>query len=423
MRKMYLLPMVFIGALSYGQVGINSLTPKSTLDVTSKTSDGSAAEGFILPRVTGNALHAAEAAGVYGADQDATLAYVTAAPDPANRTGQVEGMDDAGFYYFNAGSNRWVKMVSSGTNTAAVTQMLCSASTDIGVLEAGEPAAGINTSIPYNGGNGGIYSPVSVPSTGVTGLTATLPSGTLNNGSGTFTFNITGTPSAAGTAVFTISIAGETCGFTRTVAAAGSSPDVVPVIINGQIRQMMTHNLGAETFLDPNSLNQAITGNYYQWGKLNPVATAYVSTAISGWSTAAAANKAWNSGTEAVPVKTANDPCPAGFRVPTRNEWVSFITNSPNPTNIGTFVASPGSPTNFTAGKKFVNNGSTLVFPAAGGRNDTTGALGGRAYNGYYWSSTENSTKAYGLNFTSSTVESAGNYTRANGFSVRCVSE
>ncbi|MFS4432226.1 FISUMP domain-containing protein [Chryseobacterium sp. S90] len=423
MRKMYLLPMAFIGALSYGQVGINSLTPKSTLDVASKTSDGSTSEGILIPRITGNALHDAETAAVYGNDQDAMLVFVTAAPDPNNRTGQVEGMDVRGFYYFDAGSNRWVKMVSSGTSTAAVTQMLCSASIDIGVLEAGKPAAGINTSIPYNGGNGGIYSAVSVPSTGVTGLTATLPSGTLNNGSGTFTFNITGTPSAAGTAVFTISIAGETCGFTRTVAAGGSFPDVVPVIINGQTRQMMTHNLGADTSQDPNIPNQAIMGSYYQWGKKNPVATAYTgSGAISGWSTSAAANKAWNSGTEAVPVKTANDPCPAGFRVPTRNEWVSFVTNSPNPTNIGTFVGSPGSATNFTVGKKFVNNGSTLVFPVAGNRNSTTGALTRRAYNGLYWSSTENSTNAYYLLLISSSVNSAS-LNRTDGFSVRCVSE
>ncbi|MBT2623665.1 hypothetical protein [Chryseobacterium sp. ISL-6] len=100
MRKMYLLPIVLIGALSYGQVGINNVAPKITLDVQSKTTDGSTSEGFLLPRVTGNALHAAEAAAVYGADQDAALAYVTAAPDPANRTGQVEGMDAPGFYYF-----------------------------------------------------------------------------------------------------------------------------------------------------------------------------------------------------------------------------------------------------------------------------------------------------------------------------------
>ncbi|MEF9478729.1 hypothetical protein OWR28_14380 [Chryseobacterium sp. 1B4] len=102
MRKMYLLPMMFFGIVSYGQVGIISIIPKSTLDVVSKTSDGTASEGFIVPRITGNTLKAAEITGVYSDDQDATLVYVTSAPDPENRTGQVEGMDARRFYYFDA---------------------------------------------------------------------------------------------------------------------------------------------------------------------------------------------------------------------------------------------------------------------------------------------------------------------------------
>lgn len=134
MRKKYLLPMILLGAFSYGQVGINNLAPKTTVDMSSKTTDGSASEGLLIPRVTGNQLKAAETAGVYGDDQHATLAFVTAAPDEGNRTGQVEGMDVPGFYYFDAGSNRWVKMISSGTNTAALTQLLCSTPTTIGVL-------------------------------------------------------------------------------------------------------------------------------------------------------------------------------------------------------------------------------------------------------------------------------------------------
>ncbi|MBT2623666.1 FISUMP domain-containing protein [Chryseobacterium sp. ISL-6] len=313
---------------------------------------------------------------------------------------------------------------NSGTVTADITQLSCSGSTDIGVLEAGEPAAGINTTIPYTGGNGGIYSGISVPSTGVTGLTASIPSGTVNNGNGTLVFNITGTPSAAGTAVFTISFAGETCGFTRTVAAGGSFPDVVPVIINGQTRQMMTHNLGADTSLDPNVPNQAIIGNYYQWGRLNPVATAYTNAnAISGWNTSGAANGAWNSGTEAAPVKTSNDPCPSGFRVPTRNEWTGFNTASTT-SIIGTWAtwASDGA-TNFSAARKFVNNGSTLTFPVSGRRSYTTGELNGHATYGFYWSSTENTTNAYLLYLISTNVFPAyGNY-RTEGYPVRCISE
>ncbi len=35
----------------------------------------------------------------------------------------------------------------------------------------------------------------------------------------------------------------------------------------------------------------------------------------------------WNSGTEFVPAKSKSDPCPAGWRVPTKNEWSSIGTN------------------------------------------------------------------------------------------------
>ncbi len=422
---MYLLSMFLIGALAYGQVGVNNITPKSTLDIMSKTTDGSTSEGLIIPRVTGNALKAAETSTVYGDDQDAALVFVTAAPDPDNRTGQVEGMDSRGFYYFDAGSNRWVKMVSSGTSTAALAQLLCSGSSDVGVLESGQSAAGVSTTIPYSGGNGGIYSAQIVNSIGVTGLTAVLTSGTLNNGSGTLIYTITGTPSAAGNAIFDIDFAGQTCGFSRTVQPSSNFPDVVPVIINGQTRQMLTHNLGGDTTQDPNVPTQAIMGNYYQWGKKNAVATAYTpASAISGWNTSAAGNKAWNSGTEAAPVKTANDPCPSGFRVLTRNEWTGFNTASTT-TNIGTWATTTtNGATNFSAAKVFSNNGSTVTLPIIGMRDNTTGVLVNRANIGYYWSSTENGTLySYFQSVTSSSNNPSGYNTRPTGIGIRCISE
>ncbi|MGV2451626.1 UNVERIFIED_CONTAM: FISUMP domain-containing protein [Ralstonia mannitolilytica] len=426
MRKMYLLPTILLGVLSYGQVGINNLVPKSTLDVKSKTTDGSTSEGLLIPRVTGNQLKAAETAAVYADDQHATLVFVTAAPDPDSRTGQVEGMDAPGFYYFDAGSNRWVKMVSSGTNTAAVTQLLCSQSTSTGVLEATSPASGVSVKVPYNGGNGGFYSGLSVNSTGtVSGLTAVLPSGTLITGSGELIFSITGTPSVAGTATFNIDLGGESCGFSLPVLANTSFPDAVDVIIDGVTRQMMTRNLGADPTQDPDVPNQAINGVYFQWGKKNAVANASTGTGtISGWSTAAAANKSWNSGSELAPTKVpGNDPCPSGFRVPTNNEWVKFVAASSTSTTGTWATTSSNGATNFSAARRFVNNGSTLTFPTAGIRDGSTGALYGRAYVGNYWSSTESGTYAYNLYFLNGTVTPSNVSIRAYGYSVRCISE
>jgi hypothetical protein len=56
-----------------------------------------------------------------------------------------------------------------------------------------------------------------VASTGVTGLTATLVSGSFANGVGTLTYSIAGTPSSAGTASFALNIGGQTATLTRTV--------------------------------------------------------------------------------------------------------------------------------------------------------------------------------------------------------------
>lgn len=66
------------------------------------------------------------------------------------------------------------------------------------------------------------YSGQTVTSTGVTGLTASLSSGTLSSGSNSVTYTITGTPSSVGTASFDISLAGRSCTLSRTVVNVGT---------------------------------------------------------------------------------------------------------------------------------------------------------------------------------------------------------
>jgi hypothetical protein len=72
----------------------------------------------------------------------------------------------------------------------------------------------------YTGGNGGTYSALSVNSTGVTGLTATLPSGTFTNPMTIPLYiTLTGTPSGMGTASFVINLGGQSYTITRTITA------------------------------------------------------------------------------------------------------------------------------------------------------------------------------------------------------------
>ncbi len=109
------------------------------------------------------------------------------------------------------------------TTTAAVSALSCSSATFSATATASAAYTGTAT-VPYTGGNGAAYSTgTAIASTGVTGLTATLAAGTLASGVGSATFAITGTPSAAGTASFAISLGGQSCTLALTVNAASTS--------------------------------------------------------------------------------------------------------------------------------------------------------------------------------------------------------
>ena len=102
----------------------------------------------------------------------------------------------------------------------SISSLTCTSTTYSATATATTAYTGTAT-VPYTGANGVVYSAGSaIASTGVTGLTATLAAGTLATGVGSATFAITGTPSAAGTATFAISLGGQSCSISLTVAAA-----------------------------------------------------------------------------------------------------------------------------------------------------------------------------------------------------------
>jgi uncharacterized protein (TIGR02145 family) len=95
----------------------------------------------------------------------------------------------------------------------------CWATNTNGTLTAGVPANSVSSNVSYSVGLGGSHNGQVVTSTGVTGLTATLPAGTIQFGSGSLTYNISGTPSSAGTASFALNIGGQSCILTIQVQA------------------------------------------------------------------------------------------------------------------------------------------------------------------------------------------------------------
>jgi len=208
----------------------------------------------------------------------------------------------------------------------------------------------------------------------------------------------------------------------------------------------MCYNLGVtDQTLDPNTYVEGnadgsggTLGWLFQWGRKadghqlrNSATTAtraantaaagssFITTSASPYDWAASQNDSlWGS------AKTANDPCPTGYRVPTQAEWSSIFAGG---TGAGTIS---GASTLATANTwTWTGNGykvgSALFLPAAGYRNSTTGALRSVGTTGYYWSSTPTSTYSYYLLFDSGTVSPGHGDAnlRAYGFSVRCVAE
>ena len=122
----------------------------------------------------------------------------------------------------------------------------------------------------------------------------------------------------------------------------------------------------------------------------------------------------WGYGTDE---KSANNPCPDGWRIPTydeldelRDNYSQWTTNADG--HIGYY---------FVGEYTYTEDIPQVFFPAAGCRSNYGGVLN-RGDGGYYWSSRPVNTNAYGLHFNGS-GEYMQNYLRAYGFSVRCVQE
>ncbi len=215
-------------------------------------------------------------------------------------------------------------------------------------------------------------------------------------------------------------------------------------IAAGVWKEFSCYNLGAvgaTTEADPFTPSWELIGNYYQWGR-NPTCFGKDGTdasnpcsspvqgaagpwgltdaednagAITGWDNNPAPDGSW---VDAPATKTANDPCPSGFRVPSKTDWDGVSDPTLNPqTVVGAWA---NLTTNYNIGRFF---GSGLFLPAAGVRGASTGELFDRGNNGNYRSSTvTGSAGAWGLSFSSGGA-SMGDFFRRSGFSLRCVAE
>lgn len=190
----------------------------------------------------------------------------------------------------------------------------------------------------------------------------------------------------------------------------------------GVWKEFDCYNLGAAgntTGDDAFTPSWALIGGYWKWGRTDPIVSSPTGPSgseanagpISDWEMNYADDGAWSDNQ-----KTANDPCPDGFRVPTKTQWDGVIDN--NTTSVvGTWVDDS---TNYSSARFFGNN---LMLPAAGRYGEYSGVLYVRGYNGYYWSSTEDENYYAGhLEFSQGATDTKDDY-RSHAYSVRCIAE
>ena len=144
-------------------------------------------------------------------------------------------------------------------------------------------------------------------------------------------------------------------------------------------------------------------GRFYQWGRRIGVTNHWPATGpVTGW----------NDSNDRTAWTAANDPCPPGWRMPTRDQLIS-LNNA-----IGGWTQQEG-----VNGRLFGTAPNQIFLPAAGARHSANGVAVSIGTLGLYWSSSAlTTTHAWFLRLPQD-ESSVSNTTRANGFSIRCVSQ
>jgi uncharacterized protein (TIGR02145 family) len=157
--------------------------------------------------------------------------------------------------------------------------------------------------------------------------------------------------------------------------------------------------------------NHEDAGMFYQWNrKVGWSSTDPMVNSDGGttWDNTTPTGTTW---------EATNDPCPAGWRVPTLAELQSLL-------NSGSEWVENYNGTGVN-GRVFGSGANSIFLPAVGYRDVDDGSLNGQSEYGRYWGSTpdENSSRrAYHLTFGSSYAE--WNYrNRAGARAIRCVKE
>ncbi|MDR2972454.1 MAG: fibrobacter succinogenes major paralogous domain-containing protein [Bacteroidales bacterium] len=155
------------------------------------------------------------------------------------------------------------------------------------------------------------------------------------------------------------------------------------------------------------AVNSEDAGMFYQWNRrigwssTDPLIN---SNGETMWDNTTPSGTTW---------EKENDPCPSGWRVPTKKELQGLVNSG-----------SHWSILNDIAGRIFGSGNNTIFLPAVGYRRFNYGDIYTQGTLGYYWSCNISSINAHHLYFSNNSVSPDDTYfNNAYGFAVRCVAD
>ena len=245
--------------------------------------------------------------------------------------------------------------------------------------------------------------------------TIALSTKTINSaGAGNFTSSITGLTQS--TTYYIRAYATNSTGTSYGAQISFTTSEPITTVTTNTGKIWMDRNLGASR-VPTSQIDAQGYGDLYQWGREKDGHQLRTSSTTETKATSDIASNAlfvtnpgytiysdwrnpqndnlWQG------VNGINNPCPAGFRLPTKAEWEAEILTWTGRNASGAFA-------------------SPLKLPPAGQRQ-YNGVLSSDNTSGYYWTSTISQTQVFGMNFTSSGAYSTNAYPRVNGYACRCI--